>query len=69
HLATLREAELVSVERRGKSLVYSLNATALHDCVQGMLDLFGTGEERRAAVRSRRWSATPCPSPPSYHRA
>jgi DNA-binding transcriptional ArsR family regulator len=47
HLATLREAELVSVERRGKSLVYSLNTTVLQDVVQGMLDLFGTGEERR----------------------
>lgn len=46
HLATLREAELVSVERRGKSLVYSLNTTVLHEFVQGMLDLFGTGEER-----------------------
>ncbi len=46
HLATLREAELVSVERRGKSLVYSLNTVVLHDFVQGMLDLFGTREER-----------------------
>lgn len=47
HLSTLREAELVSVERRGKSLVYSLNTTVLQEFVQGMLDLFGTGEERR----------------------
>ena len=46
HLATLREAELVTVERRGKSLVYSLNTTVLHDVVQGMMDLFGTREER-----------------------
>lgn len=46
HLATLRDAELVMVERRGKSLVYSLNTTVLHDVVQGMLDLFGTGEGR-----------------------
>ena len=46
HLATLREAELVTVERHGRSLVYSLNTTVLQEFVQGMLDLFGTAEER-----------------------
>jgi ArsR family transcriptional regulator len=46
HLAVLREAELVTVERRGKHLVYSLNTTVMHEFMQGMLDLFGTGEER-----------------------
>lgn len=46
HLAVLREADLVTVERNGKSLVYSLNTSVLQEFLQGMMDLFGKGEER-----------------------
>ncbi len=45
HLAVLREAELVTVERSGKNLVYALNTTVLQEFVQGMMHLFGTREE------------------------
>lgn len=46
HLAVLREAELVTVERSGKNLVYALNTTVLQEFLQGMMDLFGKDGEQ-----------------------
>ncbi len=45
HFAKLRDAGLVEVERRGTSLIYSLNASVLEEALAGVLDLgqFGSG--------------------------
>ena len=37
HLARLREADLVSVERRGTSLIYHLNMSILEEALSGFL--------------------------------
>lgn len=45
HLAVLRQAGLVSAERAGQSVVYTLDTTVLQDVVRALLDL---GGRRRA---------------------
>lgn len=39
HFNKLKDAELVSVERRGTSLIYHLNTSVLEDALAGILDL------------------------------
>lgn len=39
HLAKLRDAELVVVERQGTSLIYHLNASILEAALAGLLSL------------------------------
>lgn len=46
HLSVLREAGLVSVERNGRNLVYSLEATVFQEFLQQMVGLFDREEER-----------------------
>jgi ArsR family transcriptional regulator len=38
HLAILREADLISAERNGNSIVYELNATVLQDIVAQLFE-------------------------------
>jgi len=49
HFAILREAGLVTVERRGASLIYRLNLSVLEDALAGLMDLFRLGDEERQA--------------------
>jgi DNA-binding transcriptional ArsR family regulator len=39
HFAKLREAELVTVERQGTSLIYHLNMSILEEALSGFLSL------------------------------
>ncbi len=39
HFAKLREANLVTVERRGTSLIYHLNLSILEEALSGLLNL------------------------------
>lgn len=39
HFAKLRAADLVTVERRGTSLIYHLNLSILEEALSGLLDL------------------------------
>lgn len=39
HFNKLKDAELVSVERRGTSLIYHLNTSVLEDALAGIFDL------------------------------
>lgn len=39
HFAKLRDAELVSAERRGTSIIYHLNTSLLEETLSGLLDL------------------------------
>jgi ArsR family transcriptional regulator len=43
HFNVLKSADLVRAERRGQSIVYSLNTTMFQDVAALMLDLFATG--------------------------
>lgn len=45
HFNILREADLVSVERRGTTLIYRLNLSVLEEALSGLMDLVRLGEE------------------------
>ena len=47
HFAKLRDAGLVEVERRGTSLIYSLNVSVLEEALAGVLDLGHFGASRK----------------------
>lgn len=44
HLSLLKAADLVRTERRGQSIVYSLNTSVLEDASRFLLDLLDVGE-------------------------
>lgn len=46
HLSVLKEAGLVSAQRDGRNLIYSLETTVFQEFLQQMLDLFGTENDR-----------------------
>jgi len=46
HLAVLREAGLVTAERNGRSIVYSLDSTIVQELMERMMDFFGIGRDR-----------------------
>ncbi len=41
HLNTLKDASLVTADREGTSIVYSLNASVLEEVALGLFDLIG----------------------------
>ncbi len=41
HFGVLKAADLVRTERRGQSIVYSLNTTVFEDAFRLVIDLFG----------------------------
>lgn len=41
HLGVLKDADLVLVERKGQSLIYSLNATVLQEALAEVMGWFG----------------------------
>ncbi len=47
HLATLRSAGLVSDERRGQNIVYSLNTTVMQDLIGWFLGFSQSTEEHK----------------------
>ncbi len=48
HLKVLRNAELVQSERRGQTIVYSLNATVVQEVLQALFELFEVGNDHDA---------------------
>lgn len=46
HLATLKHAGLVTAERRGQEIVYSLDATLFEELIAYFLDLLGESRGR-----------------------
>jgi DNA-binding transcriptional ArsR family regulator len=46
HLAVLKEAGLVTAQRNGRNLIYSLETTVFQEFLQEMMSLFGSGGER-----------------------
>ena len=51
HFAVLRQAGLVVAEKRGTTIVYSLNASALEDAVGAAMELLRVGRERKERSR------------------
>lgn len=47
HLATLKSAGLVSDERRGQNIVYSLNTTVMQDLIGWFLGFSHSSEEHK----------------------
>ena len=48
HLDVLKKAEIVTVERRGTQLIYSLNLSTVQEIYVYMTELFETKEEKGA---------------------
>jgi DNA-binding transcriptional ArsR family regulator len=51
HFAVLKQAGLIVAEKRGTTVVYSLNASALEDAVGAAMELLRVGRERKERVR------------------
>jgi DNA-binding transcriptional ArsR family regulator len=50
HFAVLREADLVQVEKAGKSVIYHLKLSVLEEALMGFAQTFGLGSEAHAPV-------------------
>ena len=48
HFAVLREANLITAEKDGKSVIYHLNLSVLEEALMGFAHTFGIGDERRS---------------------
>ncbi len=53
HLNILKNAELVSAERDGQHIIYSINASVFQEFVQHLLDFFQIGEEEEEDVQNQ----------------
>lgn len=51
HFSALRAAGLIVSERRGTTIVYSLNASAVEEAVAGVMEALGVGRPRQGARR------------------
>jgi ArsR family transcriptional regulator, arsenate/arsenite/antimonite-responsive transcriptional repressor len=51
HFAVLRQAGLIVPAKRGTSIVYSLNVSAVEEAVSGLTDALGAGGSRQGARR------------------
>ena len=54
HLSVLKNADLVSSERKGQSIVYSLNTTVAHEALQEMMGLLQVGQPKARSKSVRR---------------
>ena len=51
HFNVLKQASLVVAERRGTSIVYSLNLSAFEETVAAVMEVLGTGRPRKESRR------------------
>ncbi|HEX2623554.1 MAG TPA: autorepressor SdpR family transcription factor [Phototrophicaceae bacterium] len=47
HLNVLKNAELVQAQRKGQTIIYSLNESVVQELLKELFDLFNIGEENR----------------------
>lgn len=47
HFNVLKAADLVITERRGQTILYSLNASVFEDTMAALMDVFGAGTKGR----------------------
>ena len=45
HFSVLKSADLIQEERRGTSIVYSLNLSVVEETLAGLMDLLNTGRQ------------------------
>lgn len=45
HLNILKSADLVSAERDGQNIIYSLNSSVVQEAIQQLMNIFKVGEE------------------------
>jgi DNA-binding transcriptional ArsR family regulator len=57
HFNVLREANLISAEKDGKSVIYHINLSVLEDAWMGFADTLGIGAERKGPSRSGKRSS------------
>ena len=62
HFAILREANLIDMDKAGKTITYQLNLSVLEDVLLGFAGLFGMGAT--SAPTSRVRQVDPSPSDP-----
>jgi len=53
HFAILREAELIQGEKRGASIIYSLNVSVLEEALLGMMEMFQIDVQLNGSDRAR----------------
>ncbi len=53
HFAILREAQLIQGEKRGASIIYSLNVSVLEEALLGMMEMFQIDGSDRDANKQR----------------
>lgn len=49
HFAILREADLIQGDKRGASIIYSLNVSVLEEALLGMMEMFKIDRSERSA--------------------
>jgi DNA-binding transcriptional ArsR family regulator len=54
HLAVLKNAELVIAERKGQSIMYSLNSTVAQEAIQELMALLKVGSAKTRLKNVRR---------------
>jgi DNA-binding transcriptional ArsR family regulator len=53
HFAILREADLISAEKKGTTITYRLNLSVLEEALLGFAQVFGIGVSKAPAARRR----------------
>ncbi|MEM8770243.1 MAG: autorepressor SdpR family transcription factor [Pseudomonadota bacterium] len=53
HLNVMKNADLVSVERRGQTLIYRVNISVLEDALANLMDMFKIGAEEEETPVAR----------------
>jgi DNA-binding transcriptional ArsR family regulator len=51
HFSILKEADLISAEKRGTTITYRLNLSVLEETLLGFAEAFGFGVKRRTLLR------------------
>ena len=54
HLNVLKNADLVQSERRGQTIVYTLNSTVVQEFLQELLQFFRVGESEHPFLKSKK---------------
>ena len=50
HLNVLREADLITAERQGTSIIYRANASVLEDAISALMGLMGRDNDKKEAA-------------------
>lgn len=51
HFNVLKAADLITVERRGTTLLYAANLSVLEDALSGLMDMLQLGEAANATLK------------------